>query len=135
MAALDTNVLVRWLVNDDVQQAAIVSELLAASASRNERWFVAVTVLLELEWVLRSRYRFGKGAITAAFDAMLSVAELEFQHEAAVEQALWAFKRAPSSDFADCLHVALVVQTGKRPLMTFDKRASSLIGASLLNPN
>lgn len=132
MAALDTHVLVRWLTDDDAGQSAIVARLLASTASRNERLFVTVTVMLETEWVLRSRYRFDKSLVTAALDALLGAAELEFQTEPALEQALWLFKQAGSPDFADCLHVALVGQAGQGPLLTFDERASRLEGAQLL---
>ena len=72
MAALDTNVLVRWLTDDDTQQSAIVARLLESSARKNERLFVTVTVMLETEWVLRSRYSFDKPSVTAAMDALLS---------------------------------------------------------------
>ena len=133
MAALDTNVLVRWLTDDDATQSAVVVKLLATTANNDERLFVPVTVMLEIEWVLRSRYRFDKLSITAALDALLCVTELEFQTEPAVEQALWLFKQAGAPDFADCLHVALVSQAARGPLLTFDDRASRLEGAQLLN--
>lgn len=132
MAALDTNVLVRWLTDDDAGQSSRVDRLLNDHAKNGERLFVPVTVMLELEWVLRSRYRCDKAAITSALDALLSVTELEFQTETALEQALWLFKQAGAPDFADCLHVALVSQSGQGPLLTFDERASKLEGAELL---
>lgn len=132
MAALDTNVLVRWLTNDDTRQSTRVASLLMEKAKNGERLFVPVTVMLELEWVLRSRYRFDKAAITSALDALLSVTELEFQTEPALEQALWLFKQAGAPDFADCLHVALVSQSGQGPMLTFDEQASKLDGAELL---
>ena len=49
MAALDTNILVRWLTNDDAKQCAIVAKLFDATIRKNERLFVTVTVMLELE--------------------------------------------------------------------------------------
>jgi len=132
MAALETNVLVRWLTDDDAGQSTRVASLLKDKANNGERLFIPVTVMLELEWVLRSRYRFDKAVITSALDALLSVTELEFQTEPALEQALWLFKQAGAPDFADCLHVALVSQSGQGPLLTFDERASKLVGAELL---
>ena len=132
MAGLDTNILVRWLTDDDPGQSTRVASLLEDKAKNGERLFIPVTVMLELEWVLRSRYRFDKAAITSALDALLSVTELEFQTEPALEQALWLFKQAGAPDFADCLHVALVSQSGQGPLLTFDERASKLVGAELL---
>jgi len=92
MAALDTNVIVRWLVKDDAAQTARVQTLLDARLREQQTLFVPVTVLLETEWVLRSRYRFDKASITAALDALLSKTELEFESEPAAKQALWQFK-------------------------------------------
>lgn len=132
MAALDTNVVVRWLTDDDAKQSAIVARLFESAAKAGERLFVPVTVMLETEWVLRARYRFEKASVTAALDALLSVAELEFQTEPALEQAVWHYKRTGAPDFADCLHLALVSQAGQGPLLTFDARVSRLDGAQLL---
>ena len=132
MAALDTNVLVRWLTDDDEKQSVIVARLFELAIEKDERLFVPATVILETEWVLRSRYRFDKPLVTAALDALLGVTELEFQTEPALEQALWLFKQAGAPDFADCLHVALVSQAGQGPLLTFDERAGKLDGAHLL---
>lgn len=132
MAALDTNVLVRWLVNDNSQQCDAISLVLSSAVAKDERLFVAITVLLETEWVLRSRYEFDKNSVIGALDALLSVSEFEFQHEPALEQALWNFKGAGAPDFADCLHVALVGQAGRGPLLTFDKKASKLANVLLL---
>jgi len=129
MAALDTNLLVRWLVTDDAAQTAVAERLLTEAASREERLWVPVTVLLELEWVLRSRYGFDKAAITTALDALLSTTELDFQEEAAIEQALWHFRAAGVPDFADSLHVALSAAAGQGPLLTLDKKAGRLPGA------
>ena len=132
MAALDTNVLVRWLTNDDVAQCAIVGRVFDAAIGSADRLFVTVTVMLELEWVLRSKYRYDKPQVITALNALLDVTELEFQTEPALEQALWMFKQTGSRDFADCLHIALVSQAGQGPLLTFDERASKVEGAQLL---
>jgi predicted nucleic-acid-binding protein len=132
MAALDTNILVRWLTNDDGKQCAIVLRLFDATINKGERLFVSVTVMLGVEWVLRTRYHYDRQMVTAALNALLDVTELEFQIEPAVEQALWLFKQTGSRDFADCLHTALASQTGHGPLLTLDDRASKIEGAQLL---
>ena len=129
MAALDTNVLVRWLTNDDAAQCAAVARLFDDAIGQGVRLFVTTTVVLELEWVLRSRYRYNKPQVQAAMNALLDVTELEFQTEPTLEQALWLFKQTGSRDFADCLHIALVSQG---PLLTFDERAARIAGAQLL---
>jgi predicted nucleic-acid-binding protein len=132
MAALDTNILVRWLTNDDAKQCAIVARMFDAAKLTGERLFITVTVMLELEWVLRAKYRYDRPLVTAALNALLDVTELEFQTEPALEQALWLFKQAGPRDFADCLHIALVGQAGQGPLLTLDDRASKIEGAELL---
>ena len=108
MAALDTNILVRWLTNDDAKQCAAVARLLDKTISKGERLFVTVTVMLEVEWVLRARYHYDRQQVTAALNALLDVTELEFQTEPALEQALWLFKQTGPRDFADCLHIAQI---------------------------
>ena len=132
MAALDTNVLVRWLTNDDAAQCARVARLFDDAIGQGVRLFVTTTVMLELEWVLRSRYRYDKPQVLAAMNALLDVTELEFQTEPTLEQALWLFKQTGSRDFADCLHIALVSQVSQGPLLTFDERAARIAGAQLL---
>lgn len=132
MAALDTNILVRWLTNDDAKQSALVAKLFDEAINKDTRLYVTVTVMLELEWVLRARYHFDRQTVTAALNALLDVTELEFQTEPALEQALWLFKQTGSRDFADCLHIALANQAGQGPLLTFDERASKIDGARLL---
>lgn len=129
MAALDTNVLVRWLTNDDPVQSRMAAALFDDAIKAGEILYVPVTVLLETEWVLRSRYRFGKAALTGMVDGLLSARELELQDEAAIEYALWLFKQDLAEDFADCLHVALASTVKRGPLMTFDAAASRLAGA------
>jgi predicted nucleic-acid-binding protein len=132
MAALDTNILVRWLTNDDVKQCVIVARLFDDAISKGVRLFVPVTVMLELEWVLRAKYHYDRQSVMTALNALLDVTELEFQTEPALEQALWLFKQTGARDFADCLHIALVSQAGQGPLLTFDDRASKVEGAQLL---
>jgi predicted nucleic-acid-binding protein len=133
MAALDTTVLVRWLTNDDAKQSRAAERLFAqAAADGGEQLFVPVTVMLELEWVLRSRCGFHRADVTAALDGLLSAMELEVENEPAVEQALWGYKQTGAPDFADCLHVALVSQADRGPMWTFDERAARLEGARLI---
>lgn len=132
MPALDTNVLVRWLTNDDAAQCAEVAVLFQQTVASGTRLFVPTTVVLELEWVLRSRYRFDPAAVARALDAILAVPYLALMEEAALEQALWLFKQDGAPDFADCLHTSLAFQHGHAPLLTFDTKAARLNDAKLL---
>ena len=131
MAALDTNVLVRYLVQDDAAQLAAATKLIRKCVSAGQSLFVPTSVTVELEWVLRSTYRFGKGDVVQVLSSLLSSAELVFQDEQALEVALLLFRKG-SADFADCVHIALASEAGEQPHWTFDKRAAKVAGARLL---
>ena len=131
MPALDTNVLVRYLVRDDAAQLAAAQRLIRKCVSEQQTLFVPITVALELEWVLRSNFGFAKEATIGALSSLLSAAELSFESEQALEVAL-ALYRESAADFADCLHIALAAQVGEQPLWTFDKGASKVSGARML---
>ncbi|MDO5289652.1 MAG: type II toxin-antitoxin system VapC family toxin [Pseudomonadota bacterium] len=133
MAALDTNVLVRYLVRDDARQLETARALMAAAVQRGEVLWVPISVMLELEWVLRARYGFAKDDVLGALGALLGAVELAFQNESALEVAL-ALYRQGRADFSDCVHVALAHQAGQAPLWTFDKAAAKLEGARWLTP-
>lgn len=131
MPALDTNVLVRYIVQDDTAQLAAAMRLITRCVAEGATLFVPVTVALELEWVLRSTFEFGKDDVLMTLSSLLSAAELTFESERALEVALQLFRKG-TADFADCLHVALATQAGEQPLWTFDKGAAKVSGAQLL---
>jgi predicted nucleic-acid-binding protein len=131
MPALDTNVLVRYVVQDDATQLAAAKRLISRCVGHGLTLFVPVTVVLELEWVLRSSFGFAKDDVLLTLSSLFSAAELTFETERALEVALQLFRKG-SADFADCLHVALATQAGEQPLWTFDKGAAKVSGAQLL---
>ena len=131
MPALDTTVLVRYVVGDDAAQLAAARRLISRCVSEGLRLFVPVTVVLELEWVLRSNFGLAKEDVLLTLSSLLSAAELTFDSERALEVALQLFRNG-SADFADCLHVALATHAGEQPLWTFDKGAARVPGAQLL---
>jgi predicted nucleic-acid-binding protein len=131
MPALDTNVLVRYIVHDDAAQLAAAKRLISRIVAEGSALFVPVTVVLELEWVLRSSFGFAKNDVLLTLSSLFSAIELTFESERALEVALHLFRDA-SADFADCLHVALATQAGEQPLWTFDKGAAKISGAQLL---
>ncbi len=131
MAALDTNVLVRFVAQDDVAQGKAAARLIRGAIQAGRPLFVPITVLLELEWVLRSAFGLDKAAVLHALFRLLGSFELHFESEGAVEAAVAEYERG-RADFADCLHAALAVQSGEEPLWTFDKAAARVEGARLL---
>jgi len=131
MPALDTNVLVRYIVEDDAAQLAAARRLINRCVSEGLALFVPVTVVLELEWVLRSSFAISKHDVLRTLSSLFSAAELRFESERALEVALQLYREG-SADFADCLHVALAAQAGEPPLWTFDPHAAKVGGARLL---
>lgn len=131
MPALDTNALVRYVVEDDAAQLAAARRLIRKCVSEGQTLFVPVTVTLELEWVLRSNFEYAKDEVMQVLASLLSAAELTFESERALEVALQLYREG-SADFADCLHVALAAQAGELPLWTFDKRAAKVNGAQAI---
>jgi predicted nucleic-acid-binding protein len=96
--AIDTNLLVRLVTNDDPDQARRA----AAAIDACEACFVPLTVTLELEWVLRGAYHLSTEAVVDAFDALLGVRHLHFEQEPTVRSALALLRQGV--DFADALH-------------------------------
>src|SRR5208282_335282 len=98
MTAVDTNVLVRLLTGDDVEQAAAAKSLLASQPI-----WIAKTVLLETGWVLRSLYGFNEDAVRNAFVKLLGLKNVRAEDEAAVADALACVVQG--LEFADALHL------------------------------
>jgi predicted nucleic-acid-binding protein len=124
---IDTNVLVRFLVRDDQPQFERARRLIRREAGQAEPVLISHLVLLETEWVLRSRYELPKRDIVAAFSSLLDTVDLSFEDEASLEEALYTW-RDSVSEFADCLIGARHRAIGCRATATFDVRTSKLPG-------
>jgi predicted nucleic-acid-binding protein len=128
---LDTNVLVRYLLRDDARQAATAKAAIERAIAAGEPLLIGLLALLETEWVLRARAGLDKAAILAAFKRLLEARDVEFENEAAIEQALYDFENG-AADFADCLMIAQYRQLGCDTMLTFDARAARVPGGELL---
>jgi predicted nucleic-acid-binding protein len=102
MLGVDTNVIVRYLTRDDKPQYERARRLIDSEVAKGEPVLVSLLVLLETEWVLRSRYEMAKPEIVAAFSALLETADLTFEDEPSVETAIYSWKDS-AAEFADCL--------------------------------
>jgi len=127
MLGLDTNVLVRFLVRDHEAQFARARRLIKREVGAQEKVLISLLVLLETEWVLRSRYGLHKSQIMDAISGLLDATELELEDEPAIEDALYRWKDS-AADFADCLIGAHHRRLGCRTTATFDARAVKLPG-------
>jgi predicted nucleic-acid-binding protein len=127
MIALDTNVLVRFLVRDDEEQFKRAQTLIRREAHAGTPAYISLLVLLETEWVLRSRYKLSKLEILGAFSDLLSAIEMSFENEPSIEEALFLWKDS-TAQFADCLIGAHHRTQGCSATATFDKDAKKLPG-------
>ena len=125
MLGIDTNVLVRFLVRDDEAQFEKARRLIKREVSVQENVFVSLLVLLETEWVLRSRYNLHKAEILGAISGLLDATEVHIEDEPAVEETLFLWNDS-AADFADCLIGAHNRTLGCRSTVTFDARALRL---------
>lgn len=127
MIGIDTNVLVRFLVRDDEEQFERAQKLIRREAHAGEPVHISLLVLLETEWVLRSRYALGKAEILGAFSDLLSTVDLSFEDESSIEEALFAWKDS-RAQFADCLIGARHRMLGCSATASFDANAVKLPG-------
>jgi predicted nucleic-acid-binding protein len=126
MRAVDTNVLVRVIVQDDPRQTD------AAKLFVQSGIWVSTLVLAETVWVLESNYGHGRREIDQAVGMMLDLPNVILQDADAVRGALELFRARPGIDFSDCLILALARNAGHLPLGTFDRALSRVTGTELL---
>ena len=127
MLGIDTNVLVRFLVRDEQTQFEKARKLLKREVSSGRRVFINQLVLLEAEWVLRSRYGLTKTQMLETISGLLDAPDIQLEDEPAVEEALFIWRDA-NADFADCLIGARNRRLGCKATATFDTKALKLPG-------
>lgn len=129
MIAIDTNIIVRLLVNDDAAQYKKAHNLFS-----EHEIFIADTVILETEWVLRFAYDFNINQIANAFTKLFGLPNVHVNHPSLVAQAItWHIQ---GLDFADAFHLANSQQC--RTFFTFDKKmiktAKTIDSCKVLTP-
>ncbi len=125
MLGIDTNVLIRYLTRDNQPLYENARRLIDREVAKGKPVLVSLLVLLQTEWVLRSRYEMAKAEIIAAFSALLDTADLAFEDEPSLETAIYTWKES-AVDFADCLIDARNRRLGCRATATFDSKALKL---------
>jgi predicted nucleic-acid-binding protein len=131
MIGLDTNVLVRYLVQDDPAQSSKASELIEHSLTEQNPGFVSTVVMVETAWVLERAYAVAPHAIAAALEGILQADVLVVESENEVFYAMIALKEGYGS-FADALIAALGTRAGCSHTVTFDQTALRLPWFQLL---
>jgi predicted nucleic-acid-binding protein len=125
MLGIDTNVLVRFLVRDDQTQFEKARKLLKREVSSGRRVFINQLVLLETEWVLRSRYGLAKTQMLETISGLLDAPDVQLEDEPSIEEAVFVWRDA-NADFADCLIGARNRRLGCKATATFDTKALKL---------
>jgi predicted nucleic-acid-binding protein len=130
MIGLDTNVLVRYFVQDDADQTSMARKVIEALTFDEPGW-VGTNTLLELHWVLRYVYKLKRSAFIEILDRLFSKSQIRIENEVVVEEAFKIY-RSGKADFADCMIACTGFNSGCTKFLTFDKLAARDAGMTLL---
>ncbi len=130
MIGIDTNVLVRYLTQDDKKQASRANRLIDTQLTASQPGFITLVTLVEVVWVLESSYSQPKENILEVLRSLLTIRQLVVERADVAYKALKYFTTS-SADFSDALIFAINEAHGVEKIYTFDKMAKSL-GMTLL---
>jgi len=130
MIGLDTNLLVRYLTQDDPLQSPKATEIIEQRLTEQDPGFVSIVAMVETVWVLERAYRLPAHEIAAAVKRMLQTDVLEIENEQEVFTAMIALKQGQVS-FADSVIAALGARAGCSYTLTFDRTAARSRGFKL----
>ena len=130
MTGLDTNVLVRYIMQDDARQSMLASRVIE-SLSAEAAGFVALVSVVELAWVLSGAYDLGREQLAEAIEGLLRTKEIVVERAETVWKALRVF-RAGNADFADCVIERSAAAAGCARTVSFDRAAAKTAGMRLL---
>jgi len=125
MIGLGTNVILRYLLQDDEVQGEKASRAISRAAARNEPLFVSIVVLCEALWVLESGYEYHKAELVTVLDQLLETNGFEIEQRDLVRAALDDY-RASKADFSDCLIGRTNEAHGCRHTLTFERSLKAL---------
>jgi len=128
---LDTNVVIRYLTQDDPKQSAVATRLMEKTLSADELGFISLVVLAEVVWVLVSLYSVDKAGVAEVVSGLLTTEQLRLESA----ELVWRAKRryeASKADFSDALIVESAVAAGCKRAVTFDRAAAATSGFELL---
>ena len=123
MIGVDTNVLVRYIAQDDPAQSKRATRLIEHECSAATPGYVSLVVLVELVWVSETCYAATRGDIVDIVRRILSIRQLVTEETETAWKALRLFESC-KADFADCLIERTAIVAGCTAVMTFDKAAA-----------
>jgi predicted nucleic-acid-binding protein len=134
MIGIDTNVLVRYLTQDDAKQAALATRLIEIDLSPTQQGFISTVVLVELCWVLQSLYRVSATELLDMTDDLLMSRNLQLEHRSAVQAALQRLRAQPGAavGLSDALIAHIGQAQGCSHTVSFDRGAVRWAGMQLL---
>ena len=125
MKALDTNILARYLRDDDPAQSRRAAHFIQQAAGQNEPLFVNHVVLCELVWILSSVYEHRKEEIVDMIEAVLLTGQFQLEDKSSIELALEDYKKS-KADFSDCLIGRRNRACGSETTLSFDRRLKNV---------
>lgn len=131
MIGLDTNVLVRYIMQDDARQSPLATALVE-SLTAETPGFVPLVAVVELVWVLASCYALNRAQLVSALEALLRTKEIVLENAEVVWRAVRVY-RGGSADFADCLVERSAAAAGCERTMTFDRGAAKNCAMTLIH--
>ncbi len=131
MIGLDTNVVVRFLAQDDKMQSPIATRFISG-LTRDRPGFISSVVLAEITWVLSRAYKTSRDDIAKAVEGLLRSAELIVENSDAAYRALGVYQTSNSAEFADALIAQIASLAGAAETVTLDQSAASALGMRLL---
>ena len=131
MIGLDTNVLVRYITQDDKKQAEQATRLIEEQCTKRSPGRIAQLVLCELVWVLHRAYGYSKAEVVGVLDQIMITAELSVENDDLARKALEAYRNGPA-DYSDYLLALGNKQAGCETTYSFDAKLVSHSAASSL---
>ena len=123
MINLDTNILLRYIVQDDSGQLPRAAKIIE-SCTEEEPGFIVNAMLFEFLWALESAYGFSRQEIAEVMNIILTAPELKVEHKDCVWSALKAYSASSNVDFTDALIGQVGAKYGCATTLTFDKTAA-----------
>lgn len=131
MIGLDTNVVLRYLAQDDPRQSKAASTLIENELTREEPGFIAAISMIEVAWVLKRLYAATRDEVADAVEGLVAAPTIVVEHRSLIRQAVRDF-RGSAAEFSDCVIGCINADAGCEATVTFDRAAAKLAQFKLL---
>ena len=131
MIGLDTNVIIRYVAQDDARQSAAATRLMEGSLSAETPGYITLVTLCEVAWVLAECYGADRERIRTVIEGLLETRQIVVESAEVAWRALRAWQ-GTSADFSDALIGEIALAAGAKKVLTFDKAAAKLGSFELL---